>query len=81
MYKEFIGMSVEIIDSKNITLKGKKGKIIDETKNLIIIEEYPDKIIKVLKNKSIFKINNKKIIGNHIQKRPEDRIKLIKKLS
>jgi RNase P/RNase MRP subunit p29 len=80
MHEEYIGQSLEIIKSDNDSLKNKKGKIIDETKNLFIIEEGSSKkIIKILKKGNIFLINKKKIDGNKIIKRPEDRIKLIKK--
>jgi len=78
MYEEFIGLSLEIIKSNNKSLIGKKGKIIDETKNLIIIEE-SEKISKILKKGTIFKINEKIINGNKILKRPEDRVKLVRK--
>ncbi len=80
MYEEFIGLTVEIIDSQNKTLIGKKGNIIDETKNLIIIEEENEKITKILKNGTTFKIKDKIINGNKIMKRPEDRVKLIRKI-
>jgi ribonuclease P protein subunit POP4 len=79
MYDEFIGLQLEVIQSKNNSLIGKKGKIIDETKNLIIIEQ-DKKISKILKKDSVFLINDKKVIGDKIQKRPEDRIKLVKKV-
>ncbi len=78
MYEEFIGLSVEIINSNNKTLIGKKGKIIDETKNLLIIDD-DKKISKILKIGTTFKINDKIINGNKILKRPEDRVKLVKK--
>ncbi len=80
MYEEFIGLDVEIIDSRNKTLIGKKGKVIDETKNLIIIEEQKEKITKILKKGTTFKIKDKIINGNKIIKRPEDRVKLIRKI-
>jgi len=80
MYREFIGSLLKIINSKNISLIGKQGKIIDETQNLIIIEENNKKITKILKKGSVFDIAGTKIIGDKIQKRPEDRIKLIKKI-
>jgi len=80
MYEEFIGFPIKIIGSKNTSLIGKKGRVIDETQNLIIIEENNEKIIKVLKKGTIFSINNKTINGDKINKRPEDRVKLIRKL-
>ncbi len=79
MYNEFIGFTLEVADSKNSSLIGKKGKIIDETKYLIIIEQANDNIVKILKSGTTFIINEKKVNGDKIIKRPEDRIKLIKK--
>lgn len=80
MYEEFIGFPIKVIDSKNKSLIGKQGKVIDETQNLIIIEETNNKVLKLLKKGTIFKINNKAINGDKINKRPEDRVKLIRKL-
>ncbi len=80
MYEEFIGLPIIIIDSKNKSLIGKEGKVIDETQNLIIIEEESKKVSKVLKKGTVFRINNKTINGDKINKRPEDRVKLIRKL-
>jgi len=80
MYEEFIGLPIEVVRSNNKSLIGKKGRVIDETQNLLIIEEEEKKISKILKKGTIFKINNKIINGNKINKRPEDRVKLIKKL-
>ena len=78
MKEELIGKEVFIVSSKNKSLEGIKGKIIDETKNTITIKT-SSKIKKILKNqvKLELKIKNKiiKINGKEIQQRPEDRIK------
>lgn len=70
---ELIGRNVKVI-GKNI-----QGKIIDETKNMLIIktEEGIKKIIKN-NNKMEFAIGNEKITveGNKLVARPEDRVKL-----
>ena len=63
---EFIGKDVEITESENKSNIGLKGKIIDETKNIIIIKNQ-NKINFVNEN---ITINGKEIIG-----RPEERIK------
>ena len=82
IYHELIGLPVRVIKS---THKGYliSGLVIDETKNMIIIES--DVIKKIPKNVSTFEfllsegetveVEGKKIIG-----RPEDRIKNIYKL-
>ena len=70
---ELIGSVIEIIGSKNKTLIGIKGKIIDETKNTLTIKNKTSK--KVLKSHITFKIDGKIVEGKDITKRPEDRIK------
>ena len=74
---ELIGLSIEVIDAKNPSVVGIKGKIIDETKNTIVIQS--DKVKKLIKNQIKMKIKLKdKIIeidGKNLVGRPEDRIK------
>ena len=69
---EFIG--------KQIDVDGIRGRIINETKNMIVIKTKEDKIIKVIKKNHCFeiKIGEKyhKIKGSDIDQRPEDRIRL-----
>jgi ribonuclease P protein subunit POP4 len=76
--KEFIGKTIYVQNSKNKNYIGINGIIIDETKNTFtIISKKKKKII--LKNCAEFifsKNNNKKINGNKILKRPEERIKI-----
>ena len=72
--QEYIGSDMEIVSSKNKTLIGLKGRIIDETKNTFKVKTN-QKIKTVLKNGNKFKINNQEIEGNKILKRPENRIK------
>lgn len=71
---EFIGLELEVVDSNNSSLIGKKGKILDETKESFVIRI--DKEIRILKRGNTFKINNKLINGDEISKRPEERLKL-----
>ncbi len=74
---ELIGRHMEIIDARNKSLIGLKGKIIDETKNAFIIE-YGGKRKMILKShmKMMIGWNGKKILvdGKMLAKRPEDRI-------
>lgn len=69
--RELIGSKIEIIGSKNKTLEGVKGKIVDETKNTITLDNGK----KILKSHVTLKINGEVVDGKDIQKRPEDRIK------
>ncbi len=73
--EEFIGETLEIIESKNKSLEGFKGLIVDETKSTFKIK-IKDEIKIILKNISTFKINDVEIQGNKIMKRPIDRIKM-----
>jgi len=76
---ELIGKEVEVIESKNITQKGIKGKITDETEKTIKIESGDRERI-VAKKGSVFvfklpKGEKVKINGDEIVARPEDRIR------
>lgn len=78
--KELIGSNALVVDSKNKSNIGIEGKIIDETKNTIVIREN-----KSNKKKKLFKENikieiekeNEKIIieGKGLVGRPKERIK------
>ncbi len=75
---ELIGTIVKIVDSKNPSLIGKEGKIIDETKNSFKIA-YNDKIKVILKEQVTLDIKFKnqtiRVDGKLFVGRPEDRIK------
>ncbi len=75
---ELIGLDCIIVCSKNKQLIGKKGKVIDETKNMLILE-IKGKINKIPKNICTFQfeLGKKKMIvkGSMLVGRPEDRIK------
>lgn len=75
---ELIGRNIKIISSKNKGLIGKKGKIVDETKNMLLIKS-DNKLKKLIKSQLTFRVKiNKKIFmikGESITKRPEDRLK------
>ncbi len=76
---ELIGLEVKIKDSTDPTLKGIKGRVVDETYNMLVIET-SKKEIKVPKRNCIFvftlpsklkvQVDGKLLVG-----RPEDRIK------
>jgi len=78
---EFIGLKVEIVESKNRYLKGLNGEIIWETSKMIIIRKNR-KIKHIPKNICNFLFylpDGKKIIvdGNLLVGRPEKRIKKV----
>ncbi len=74
--KNFIGKKTEIIKSKNKTLEGKKGTIIDETKNMIIIIDEKKQKKSIIKKQVVIKINDEEIKGEEINKTPIERIKV-----
>lgn len=75
---ELIGLDIEVIDAKNKSLIGIKGKIIDETRNTIkVIHENQEKILLKEQLTFITKIDDKKIKinGKILVGKPEERIK------
>jgi ribonuclease P protein subunit POP4 len=76
---ELIGCNVSVVDAENKSLVGIRGKVIDETKNVLSIETASG-IKKILKEQVKIEISDgeKKIIidGKSLAKRPEERIKV-----
>ena len=76
---ELIGLKVKIFESTDPTLKGRSGRVVDESYNMLKIETRKKEIavpkancvfIFTLPNKIKVKVDGKLLIG-----RPEDRIK------
>jgi len=76
---ELIGLKAEVIDGTENTRIGLKGFIVDETKNLVVLETAKG-IRKVPKAESVFELDlgsEKALVkGKSILARPEDRTKL-----
>lgn len=74
---ELIGEEIEVLDSKNKSNLGVKGKIIDETKETIKVLRNDGKEVVLMKSIIIFKLRStgKVISGEQIAKRPEERLK------
>jgi RNase P/RNase MRP subunit p29 len=70
MKGELIGKKAEIAYNKKTHI----GVITNETKNTLHLET-GDKTITIIKKNAKIKINGRKINGETITKRPEDRIK------
>jgi ribonuclease P protein subunit POP4 len=75
---EFIGTKIKVLRSDNKSLERLEGKIIDETRNTFRIMNDQNQEKTLLKNGVVFLIDGKKIQGNEIMRRPEERIKLKK---
>ena len=78
--KELIGLNITICESKDPTLIGLEGKIVDETQNMLIILTKKNKTKKIVKENSTFKFRisdekNVKIAGKLLKGRPEERMK------
>jgi len=76
---EFIGLSAKVVKSTNPNYVGISGRVIDETRNTLVIRhENQDKV--VVKNVAIFHFTMPdgtivEVDGNVIIGRPEDRLK------
>ncbi len=75
--EEFIGLTARVDRCTDPSLQGIEGVIIDETKNMLVIESGKSKR-KIAKNIAVFSINGTAIDGKKMKYRPEDRIRKIK---
>ena len=77
---ELIGLYVMVVESKDSSVIGIKGRVIDETRNTLVIEREDGSAKTLIKENCVFsfeyeKGKNIKIDGRLIVARPEDRIK------
>ena len=77
---ELIGLNLIVYESKDPTLIGVEGKIIDETQNTFEIQTNENKIKRIIKEICRFKFRiseDKSVIinGKILKGRPEDRLK------
>ena len=74
---ELIGQEIIVVIATNKFDQGFKGKIIDETKSTLLIEDEVGRVRKLLKNTITFKIvqTGQEIKGKTLIRRPEERIK------
>ncbi len=82
LFSTFVGLQVEIARSSQQDMVGLRGKVVDETKNLIIIEKEDGKEIKIQKVSSVFRFtldDGEKIDveGKRIAFRPHERPKKV----
>ncbi|NIO23268.1 MAG: ribonuclease P protein component 1 [Candidatus Aenigmarchaeota archaeon] len=76
---ELIGLKVKIVESSNKKNIGISGRVVDETRNIMVIEKTKGKEVRLSKehNVFVFVLNRQKvrIDGKILVGRPEDRIK------
>lgn len=73
--KEIIGKKIIVVDSKNNSLAGIKGIVVDETKNMVFVETEKG-IKKIAKEQCVFEIEGEVIDGKKLAKKHEERIKI-----
>jgi ribonuclease P protein subunit POP4 len=76
---ELVGLDAQILQSTNNAYVGLSGKVVNETKSMLVIEtNRGTKMISKQYNKWKFSANDKEftVDGVAISKRPEDRIKV-----
>ena len=77
VYHELNGLEVEILESSNPSLKGIKGKVVEETKKTLVVENGRTRRVPKKDNVFVFRLqaNQKvRIDGNLLLSSPEDRI-------
>jgi len=81
IYHELIGLHAVVVDHTDRTLRGRRGVVVDETMNTIVVDE-GGKHIKIPKlgARIIFKLPDKdvEVFGEMLIGRPEDRVKRYK---
>jgi len=91
VFHELIGLQVEVAESSNSALKAISGKVVNETRNMLIIQtkDRTDKMVQKNGTTFVFQIpahlSDKhaeryvKVNGNLLLSQPENRTKNIKK--
>jgi ribonuclease P protein subunit POP4 len=76
---ELVGLDAQILESTNKAVVGLLGKVIDETKSMLVIDtKRGTKMVSKQHNKWKFTLDGQDftVDGTSISKRPEDRIKV-----
>lgn len=77
---ELIGLKITVGDSSNRSVRGLEGTVIDETRNMLVIENTRKNEKKIPKagNRFVFALSSGvrvRVKGDRLISRPEDRIK------
>ncbi len=51
-----IGYRIDVVSSSNLNYKGIKGVVIDETRNTILVKGDDNKVYRIIKKGSVFKL-------------------------
>lgn len=70
-----IGKQIEVVHSTNWRDLHSKGKVVDETRNMMQTENENGELKWLIKKNVIVLLNGQKIDGKELVGRPEDRIK------
>jgi ribonuclease P protein subunit POP4 len=75
MIQDIIGMKMKVIKSQNADAVGLAGKVVDDTRHTVIIQTNDGKRKRLIKSQHVFQLDNKKVPGQELIGRPEERIK------
>ncbi len=80
---ELIGLRAEVEESRNSSERGLCGSVVDETRNMLVIENEQGKEKKIPKAENVFIFElpggvKVRVKGGMLVSRPEDRIKRVK---
>jgi len=75
---ELIGLTIEVVDAVNPSLVGKRGEVIDETKNMLVIAN-DGTTSRLVKDQVTIKADGIVLPGLMICARPEERTRLSSK--
>ena len=79
---ELIGLRAEVEESSNRDLQGLRGAVVDETRNMLVLEDEREKKVAKAGNVFVFDLDGEervqvrvRVSGDLLVSRPEDRIK------
>lgn len=75
---ELIGKTIEIVSAENQSLVGVRGKIIDETRNMVTLDNKKRLIKKQITIKMTIGNETITLDGKQLVGRPEDRLKKVR---
>jgi len=83
LFHELIGLDVEVVKHSSRSLEGLKGRVVDETRNTLLVETQSGERKRVPKLYGLFKFrlpSGRSVVvdGTQILGRPEDRLKRVK---